>query len=127
MSACSYSLGCEAVELGDDDVLVRGGLSSDIDQMVMGVEDNYELDHIYALSFYGNPNRPLSDVCREWVPHGRVRLTTAGKLRERFSVVKTGDPDHYDVVLPGVDLWSEVNYVVSCLDPPIPNPGKAPR
>jgi hypothetical protein len=56
--------------------------------------------------------------------YGRVRLSTAGRLRSAgFVLLATFDRPHYDIALPDLSD-GVVTRLTDCFDPPIPNPGK---
>lgn len=57
--------------------------------------------------------------------YGKVRLSTAGRLRAAgFVLLATFDRPHFDIALP--DLSDDtVKRLDECFDQPIPNPGRA--
>jgi hypothetical protein len=108
--------------LPDDSLVVKGGLGRTWE---IDIFDEPDVGTITGTSARSNPGKTPKELS-EGLPHGQIRITTVGKIREAGGdVIPTRrsptKPDHATIT--GLDL-DEINRIFS---DPIPNPAKKPR
>jgi hypothetical protein len=115
-------------ELPPDDaiVVVRGGEMNSV-AIERTATRSFEEFGIWAVSVFLATNGTVGEVCRT-VPdlerYGKVRLSTAGRLRSHgFVLIPTMHAPHFDVVLPDIDP-ATLDRLDGAFDSPIPNPAR---
>ena len=88
----------------------------------------------YALSFWASAELDVAGIVRaareqgaidgeRYIPHGRVQVATAGKIRAAgYELIPTPPPGHYSLELPDPPTNSDYEAVMSAFDDPVPNP-----
>lgn len=115
-------------EAAPDDaiVVVRGG-EMNHDTVRRTATDAFDEFGIYTVSVFLVLDGSPDDLCRdlpELQRYGKVRLSTAGRLRSLgFALVPTLDHPHYDVVLPDLTDGTLDRLEVG-FDRPIANPSR---
>jgi hypothetical protein len=108
-------------------VVVRGGEMNG-DTVRRTAADAFDEFGIYTVSVFLTLDATVDEICRERPElqrYGKVRLTTAGRLRSLgFALVPTLDRPHYDVVLPDL-ANATLDRLELGFDRPIANPGRA--
>lgn len=110
----------------DTVVVIRGGemASEDVRRTA---RDAFEETGIYSLSVYLTLDAPVDELCRGepfLARYGKVRLSTAGRLRRAgFVLLATLARPHYDIVLPDTSDGTLLR-VEQCFDAPVLNPGR---
>jgi len=114
------------VEEAPDDaiVVVRGG-EMNSDTVRRTATDAFDEYGVYSVSVFVAIDASVEELCRERTElqrHGKIRLSTAGRLRSLgFALVPTLDRPHYDVVLP--DLTdATLDRLETGFDRPVLNP-----
>jgi hypothetical protein len=114
-------------ELPPDDtvVVVRGGeMNSEF--VRASAQDAFDDFGVFSISVSLTLDTSVEELCstdRRISRYGKVRLSTAGRLRELgFALLPTLDRPHYDVVLPDLDDET-LDRLELGFDPPIPRPG----
>jgi hypothetical protein len=121
------------IELRDEEppddtiVVVRGGEMKSA-AVVRSATDNHDEFGIYAISVFLTLDLPVERLCQVedgLARYGKVRLSTAGRLRSLgFALLPTLARPHFDVVLPDVEEPT-LDRLELAFDQPIPNPGRA--
>lgn len=107
-------------------VVVRGGeMKSTFVRET--ARDSFEEFGFYSISVFLAVDVPVDELCASeprLARYGKVRVSTAGRLRRRgFVLLPTLDRPHFDVLLP--DLSDEaLERLDESFDPPIVNPGR---
>ncbi len=96
-------------ELSDSALVARGGIpETQLPRFVDSALDAADDDNVgfFAVSVWASDTKSLLQLCADApIPNGQVMTGTAGRIREAgFELVKTGEPDHYDVALAPLDM-----------------------
>lgn len=108
-------------------MIVRAGVMAP-DALRRTATDSFEDFGVYLVSVEAVLETTVEETCRKSPRigdrYGKVRLSTAGRLRAAgFVLLATFDRPHYDIALP--DLSDAILMRLDgCFDAPIPNPGK---
>lgn len=115
------------LRLPDDSLVIRGGLMR-MDDLWAAAETCLAEKGFYGLSVWGAPEATALDLVQAGnIRHGKIRRSTAGRLRtEGFPVEPTGPPRHCTVYLGGLLTDNVLEKFEAAFDPPEPNPGKRP-
>jgi hypothetical protein len=127
---CGYS---------DEAVVVRGGAQWSREGLISSAEAHYRDRGEYALTVWSFPDKTAKDIVfavgDESFPHGKIRVSTAGRLRSvGFEVIpseanQAEPPGHVDVKpnfnQPLHDASADA--FIAAFDPPIPNPLRVRR
>jgi hypothetical protein len=113
-------------ELPPDDtvVVIRGGeMNSEF--VRASAQDAFDDFGVFSISVSLTLDKSVEELCstdKRISRYGKVRLSTAGRLRELgFALLPTLDRPHYDVVLPDLD-HETLDRLELGFDPPIPRP-----
>jgi hypothetical protein len=111
----------------DSVVIVRGGeMKSDF--VRRSARQSFDEFGFYGVSVWAALDRDVVALCASepmLVRYGRIRLSTAGRLRALdFALVATMQRPHFDVVLPDT-ADATLERLEAAFDPPIPNPARA--
>lgn len=115
----------------DTVVIIRAGVMSK-DTLRRTAADSFEDFGAHLVSVEAVvEGRSVTDTCRDSPRigdrYGKVRLSTAGRLRSAGLVLlATFDRPHFDVVLPDVAEHT-LERLAGCFDDPIDNPGRGRR
>jgi len=107
-------------------VVVRGGEMAS-EYVRRTARDAFEETGVHSVSVYLALDSPIEDLCTGepfLARYGKVRLSTAGRLRRAgFVLLATLARPHYDVVL--ADIGDETLLRLDgCFDAPVENPGR---
>lgn len=111
----------------DEAIVVRGGLMPRRD-LEISAEANYRYRAEHALSCWSFVGKTAGEIAvavgTDDLPHGKLRASTAGRLRAvGFEAVSSEPPPgHVDVKLPGPVTDAIANDLELAFDPPIVNP-----
>lgn len=113
---------------GDTVVIIRAGVMAH-DSIRRTATDSFEDFGVYLVSVEAVLEGTVEATCRNSPRfghrYGKVRLSTAGRLRSAgFVLLATFDRPHYDIALPELSD-AVVARLDDCFDAPIPNPGKS--
>ncbi len=115
-------------EAPDDVVVVVRGGEMNGDTVRRTATDAFDEFGIYTVSVFLALDATVDELCQdrpELQRYGKVRLTTAGRLRMLgFALVPTLDRPHYDVVLPDI-ADATLDRLELGFDRPIPNPARS--
>ena len=115
-------------EAPDDVVVVVRGGEMNGDTVRRTATDAFDEFGIYTVSVFLALDATVDELCQdrpELQRYGKVRLTTAGRLRTLgFALVPTLDRPHYDVVLPDL-ADATLDRLELGFDRPIPNPARS--
>jgi hypothetical protein len=110
-------------ELPSTAIVVRGGMMfrETVEQALAVTVQRFDL---YLLSVVAHPTLTAREVWeRAPSKHTKVRVSTAGQLREcGFELIPTFDAPHYSILLPGplnLDMWTALDDAFS---PPTKDP-----
>lgn len=107
-------------------VVVRGGeMKSDFVRET--ARDSFEEFGVYAISVFLALDLPVDELCASepyLARYGKVRVSTAGRLRDQgFALLPTLDRPHYDVVLPDLSDRT-LDRLEESFEAPVVNPGR---
>ena len=110
----------------DTVVVVRGGeMNSDYVRRAAG--QSFDELGVYGVSVFLALDKDVVDLCSSepaLARYGKVRLSTAGRLRPAgFALLPTLARPHYDVVLPDL-AEATLARLERAFDAPVPNPAR---
>ncbi len=112
----------------DDAVVVVRGGEMNGDTVRRTATDAFDEFGIYAVSVFLALDVSVEQLCRdrpELQRYGKVRMSTAGRLRALgFAMIPTLDRPHFDVVLPDL-ADATLDRLESGFDRPVLNPSRA--
>jgi hypothetical protein len=97
-------------------------------------ETHFALHGQYCLSFWASADLDVAGIVRAAraqgvitgdrnVPHGRVQVSTAGRIRAAgYELIPSPPPGHYSLVLPDPPSDGDFEAVMSAFNDPEPNP-----
>ena len=108
----------------DDVICVRGGVVDPSKTLRRAKIDEPRLGHPGVSIACGAPGSTLDEiVAAAEIPHGKVRTTTAGRIREAgFPIHRAGRWPHCTVDLSGAADDAGAQRLADCFDEAIPNP-----
>lgn len=113
---------------GDAVVVIRGGANSlAAEAVTRSAERNMVAFGFLGLSVFLADADHLAEVCGsidELRRYGQIRRSVVARLRTAgFALLATGEPPHYDIVLPDLSRPT-LDRLVGCFGDPEPNPGR---
>ena len=121
-----------SIELRDEEppddvvVVVRGGEMNSA-FVRRSAQDTHDEVGLYAISVFLAVDESYEDLCRAeggLARYGKVRLSTAGRLRALgFALLPTLARPHFDVLLPDL-ADATLDRLELAFDQPIPNPAR---
>lgn len=127
----------ESGHLPDDAIVIRGGMMLKQD-MAASARRYAALKGVYGITVWSWPQLSAGEIAlrvkethppgRNPVAHGRLRQSTAGKIREAGSdgrslrLVKTGAGGHYTLTFPGEPTDADWGRVEGMFSPAEDNP-----
>jgi hypothetical protein len=112
--------------LPDDAIVIRGGVGSP-ETIAVNAQTTFDTDGFWAVSGYaaaGLNAAEIAQLVRKRLPHGQIRVSSVGVLRDGgFEVQETPDDyPHVDIFVPAEPDDAVCAQLADLFDDPIPNP-----
>jgi hypothetical protein len=110
--------------LHDEAWVVRGGVM-EIHLLVANLREAMEVDHAFELSFFGENDLTVKDVCKEaCLPNAQIRVSTVGALKEAgFDPFRSPPPpQHLTIRFDREPTDTVLETLRGAFEDPLPNP-----